>query len=296
MKVDLQVHTVGSSDSTLTVPALFERAAAAGLAAVAITDHDTVDAIAEGTQAAAGSGVSLVPGIEVSTSFRRYMAHALVYSDTVDNFHIREFLDVEVYQAKRQYTSTVIEALATAGVPISLQAYDEEAERSGKGGSPLERALQRAGVIAAARDYDKRIAPLIPPAIVRYNWAPPLERCVSVAHECGAVVILAHCQKGGPYGELSESELDEVRRLGVDGLEGAHPDHSPSQQRFLEAYARQHRLLITGGSDCHGPGTNPLGEAHLQIPERPLPPVIHLRDLLDNPATPDATMKDGHLD
>ena len=141
MKVDLQIHTVASSDSTLTVPALFEGAAAAGLAAVAITDHDTVIAIAEGTQAAAESGVSLVPGVEVSTSFRRYMAHALVYSDTIDNLPIREFLDVEVYQAKRQYTSTVIEALASTGVPISLQAYDQEAERSGKGGSPLQRAL-----------------------------------------------------------------------------------------------------------------------------------------------------------
>ena len=293
MKVDLQIHTVASSDSTLTVPALFEDAAAAGLAAVAITDHDTVNAIAEGTQAAAESGVSLVPGVEVSTSFRRYMTHALVYSDTIDNLPIREFLDVEVYQAKRQYTSTVIEALASAGVPISLQAYDQEAERSGKGGSPLQRALQRSGVIAAARDFHSFIAPLIPSTIVRYNWAPPLEQCIAVAHECGAVVILAHCQKGGPYGELSESELDEVRRLGVDGLEAAHPDHSPSQRRFLEAYARRHGLLITGGSDCHGPGTNPLGKANLEIPERPLPPVIHLRDLLDNPATSGTGPKTG---
>jgi len=78
----------------------------------------------------------------------------------------------------------------------------------------------------------------------------------------------------------------------VDGLEGAHPDHSPSQRRFLEAYARQHRLLITGGSDCHGPGTNPLGKASLEIPERSLPPVIHVRDLLDNPALPETEMAD----
>jgi len=281
MELDLHIHTAASSDSTLTVPALFEGAAAAGLAAVAITDHDTVDAIAAGTRAAAGCGVSLVPGVEVSSSFRRYMAHALVYSDAIDNPHIRQFLDGEVYPAKRRYTSNVIEALAAAGVPISLQAYDEEAERSGRGGSPLERALLRAGVIAATRDYDKRIAPLIPPAIVRHDWAPPLERCIAVARACDAVVILAHCQKGGAYGELSESELDEARRLGLDGLETAHPDHSPSQRRFLEAYARQYGLLITGGSDNHGVGTNPLGEAHLQIPERPLPPVVHLRDLLD---------------
>ena len=283
MKVDLQIHTVASSDSTLTIPGLFEGATAAGLAAVAITDHDTVDAIAAAAQAAASSGVCLVPGVEVSTSFHQYMAHALVYSDTIDSLPIREFLDVEVYQAKRQYTSTVIEALASTGVPISLQAYDLEAERSRKGGSPLERALLRAGVIATARDFDSKIAPLIPPAIVRYNWAPPLERCIAVAHECGAVAILAHCQKGGPYGELSESELDEIRRLDIDGLEAAHPDHSPSQQRFLEDYAQRHGLLITGGSDCHGPGTNPLGMASLEIPNRPLPPVIHLRNLLDNP-------------
>ena len=283
MKVDLQIHTVASSDSTLTVPKLFEDAAAAGLAAVAITDHDTVDAISEGAEVAAKSDVSLVPGVEVSTSFHQYMAHALVYSDTVDNPHMREFLNDEVYQAKREYTATVIEVLAIAGVPISLQAYDEEAERSGKGGSPLERALMRAGIIDTAREYDRKIASLIPPSIVCYNWAPPLKRCVTVAHDCGAVVILAHCQKGGPYGELSESKLDEVRSLGVDGLESAHPDHSPSHQQFLEAYVHRHGLLITGGSDCHGTGTNPLGMAHLEIPERPLPPVIHLRDLLNAP-------------
>ena len=52
---------------------------------------------------------------------------------------------------------------------------------------------------------------------------------------------------------------------------------------FFEDYAQRHRLLVTGGSDCHGPGTNPLGMASLEIPNRPLPPVIHLRNLLDNP-------------
>ena len=85
-----------------------------------------------------------------------------------------------------------------------------------------------------------------------------------------------------PYGALSETELDEVRRAGVDGLEAAHPRHSASQRQYLESYARRHHLLVTAGSDCHGTQAVPLGERYLEIPDRRLPPVVHLRDLPDN--------------
>ena len=280
MKADLHIHSVFSGDSTLSVQEIFRRATSEGLSAVAITDHDSVDAIPQAMSVAKEASICLVPGVEVSCSFAGYLSHLLMFSDCIDHSGIREFLDGEVFEAKRRNVVPIIEALAEAGLPVSMDGYDEEVSSNGKGGSPLEGLLQQKGIIKDAAEYTRKIAPLIPPEAIRNDWGPPVERAISVAHECGATAVLAHPRGGGPYGKLGEDELDEIRHMGIDGLEAYHSSQSNEEQQAIHKYCTEHRLLVTGGSDCHGNENRNVGQPGLEIPSRRLPSVIHLKDLL----------------
>ena len=283
MLADLHNHTVFSGDSTVTVENIFKLAAENGLAAVAITDHDTTDAIPQGRLMAEKAGICLVPGAEVSCSFAGKMAHLLVFHDKIDEIdEIRNFLHDEVFVAKRRAVLPVIDALAAAGLPVSAKLYDEEVEREGKGGSPLDRLLERQGVIKDNIDYNKIVKPLIPKELVRIDWGPPLKRAIELAHTCNAATIIAHPGAGGVYCDFTRDKLDEVRQIGLDGVEVYHQQNNPEQQQFFRQYAKEHDLLITAGSDYHGRGNCSLGDRALEIPDKPLPSSIHLRDLLNN--------------
>ena len=283
MLADLHIHSVFSGDSTVTVQTIFKLAAENSLAAVAITDHDMTDAIPEGRLMAEKAGICLVPGAEVSGSFAGRMAHLLVFHDKIDEIdEIRDFLDGEVFVAKRRSVLPVLDALAAAGLPVSAKLYDEEVERGGKGGSPLDRLLQHQGVIKDNTDYNKLVEPLIPQELNRNDWGPPLKRAIEVACTCNAATILAHPGAGGVYCNFTRDELDELRQIGLDGVEVYHEQNNPEQQQFFLQYAKEHDLLITAGSDYHGRGTCSPGDPALEIPDKPLPSSIHLRDLLNN--------------
>ena len=280
MKIDLHVHTVYSGDSDLTIEDLFVQAAREHLAAVAVTDHDMLDGLEPARAEAGRTGICLVPGVEASCSFAGRMAHLLVYSDTIETGSFPAFLDGEVFHAKRAATLPMIEALAAQGLPVSAELYDHEVQVGGKGGSPLERLLERQGVISGATEYQKRIAPMVPPEAITNDWAPSLQRGIAAAHEADALAIFAHPHAGGVYGRLSEDELDEVCEIGLAGLEVDHPCHNAADRDQLRRMAESKGLLITGGSDCHGTRAHALGEESVEAPDRSLPSVVHLRDLL----------------
>jgi len=281
MRVDLHIHTTFSGDSTLTVNDAFIQAQGIGLAAIGITDHDTIDAMTKGQagKIAQRAGVSLIPGIEASTSFAGRMAHLLIYSDEIDQPAVREFLD-EVFRGKLRFILPVLHGLRDSGHNVSDDDFRDYVNRRGKGGSPLAAYLLAQGIIQEEREYGGIVAQFMPAELKRQNWAPPLEHGILAAHESGAVAILAHSCHGGAYGVVSEWELDQLRELGLDGLEVYHPAHTPAQRRFLRQYAEKHDWLVTGGSDYHGLDNPSLGEDGLELLDVPLPAIIHLRNLL----------------
>ena len=278
MLVDLHTHTIFSDDSTVGVGSAFDRAAEIGLAAIAITDHDTIAGFLDAKDAALRTGVSFIPGVEVSSSFSGHMVHLLVYTDRIDQPRIQRFLDDDVFAAKRRYLLPVLQALHGAGFPVSADGFDEEVRLHGKGGAPMSRYLERQGIIDNSRKYEKFLSGVLPDGFERPDWAPPVEECISIAHICGAATILAH-----PYssGMGSEEKLNQLREMGIDGLEIYHPLHTNEQQERLRCFAKKHGLLITGGSDYHGLETHPMGKPGLELIDRHLLPVLHLRDLIE---------------
>lgn len=281
MKVDLHTHTVFSGDATMTIEDLFAWGAAEKLAAVAITDHESVDAIHEARIKAETTGICLVPGVEVPCSFAGREIHMLMFSDIIDRPDgVRRFLEKDIFEAKRRQVVPVVEALAAGGLPISMEMYDEEVQRSGKGGSPLARLLENKGIAVDKADYARKVTPLLHSDLNGHVYWPSLERATQAAHECDALAVLAHPRAGGIYGKFSESELDQVRDMGIDGFEAFHPEQAADDQEMIRRYAVRHGMRVTGGSDCHGRETRKLGQPGIELPDCTLPSVIHLRDLL----------------
>ncbi len=280
MLIDLHTHTTFSDDSTVTVGSAFDRAAEIGLAAIAITDHDTTAGFLDAKDAALRTGVSFIPGVEVSTSFSGHMVHLLVYTDRIDQPKIQRFLDDDVYAAKRRFFLPVLRAICEAGFPVSADGFDEEVRLHGKGGAPMSRYLERQGVIDNFNKYDKFIRGLLVDGSKCLDWAPPVEECISIAHTCKAVVILAHACDSGL---CSKEKLNQLREMGIDGLEIYRPTHTNEQQECLRSYAEKHGLLVTSGSDYHGLETQTMGmgKPSLELIDRHLLPVLHLRDLFE---------------
>ena len=282
MFVDLHVHTILSDDSTLAVSDAFDRAAEIGLGAIGITDHDTTAGFLDARNAALRTDVSFIPGVEVSSSFSGHMVHLLVYTDRIDQPRIQKFLDDDVFTAKRRHLLPILQALHGAGFPVSAAGFDEEVRLHGRGGAPMSRYLERQGIIDifSKHKHEKFLSGVLP-GFERPDWAPPAEKCISVAHICGAAVVVAHPHSSGIG---SEEELNQLRKMGIDGLEIYHPLHTNEQQEHLRRFAKKHGLLITGGSDYHerpGPETHPMGKPGLELIDRHLLPVLHLRDLLE---------------
>ncbi len=282
MVADLHLHTVFSNDSELTVECAFELALKRGLDAIAITDHDGVDAIPAGREASERFGVALVPGVEIGASLDGRLVHMLAYSDQIDQPAMRRFLVEEVFSAQRQSVVPMIDHLRKLGLPVSRESYDAEVERGGAFGSPLVRVLMRADFIDGPKTYRTKVLPLVPEDLMPKTTWPPLSRCVEAAHSIGALVSLAHPGAGGFFPVFDDESITEAITAGIDAIEAIHPLHSPKQQRYYKALASHHGLFITGGSDYHGlAGHRAFGEPCIELPGPAPRGVVHLSALLN---------------
>ena len=156
-RVDLHAHTT-FSDGTLTPEALVARAIDKRLAALAITDHDTVEAVAH-ARVAAGTALQLVPGIEMSTAFEGADLHVLGYYVDPEHGPLRERL-AALQEERRQRALAIVERLRDLGVPVDLDQVMELAGPGGVGRPNPEQALLDEvqqlyrGKVVVGRDLD----------------------------------------------------------------------------------------------------------------------------------------------
>ncbi|MGQ4646508.1 PHP domain-containing protein [Lyngbya aestuarii] len=241
--IELHCHTT-CSDGTLTPTELVEAAIKAGVSALAITDHDTLSGWNEAIAAAASHQLEIVPGVELSTVHNGRSLHILGFYPNADQ--LRNPLS-ERLEGRKRRARQIIAKLAALGYPITLP---ELGEGMAPGRPHLARALVKAGYCQSTREAFDCLLGDDQPACVDYEKFSITEG-VSLLLECGAVPVWAH-----PYlfrgGEVEEV-LKELVDAGVMGIEAYHPGHTPKEVRHLEALCHQYGLLMTGGSDYHGP-------------------------------------------
>ncbi|MYD36393.1 MAG: PHP domain-containing protein [Dehalococcoidia bacterium] len=248
MSSDLHTHST-ASDGLLKPAELVHQAAAAGIKYFAITDHDSTDGLAEARQAAEQHpGLTLIPGIELSTDVQEGEAHILGYLLDVENPELQatlaSFRDDRLGRALR-----MIENLRNLGVPVSWERVAEIAGDGAIGRPHIAQALMEAGHVPSIREaFDRYISNDGPAYAGRRKMTP--EEAISLIKKYGGVAALAH-PKETPQVESLLPGWVEAGLAGMEVYYGLYPD---DLRAHLKSLADQHGLLALGGSDYHGPG------------------------------------------
>lgn len=241
---DLHMHSI-HSDGQLPVQAIIDFAANAGLRAISITDHDTVEGVEEAMQLGHENGLEVIAGIELSATIENRDIHILGY---FFNHKDKNFLNRIAHFKNERYNRAekMVRKLNNAGVKLQMDSVMEFAGQAAVGRPHIADAMVKHGfaesIEVAFRDYigyggiayeDK------------FNITP--EEAICIIADAGGLSFLAH-----PSLHLKQKYLYQVIHSGISGIETIHPNHSENSSSYYKRIVLQHGLLESGGSDCHG--------------------------------------------
>ena len=258
-RADLHVHTT-HSDGNYTPAQVVELARCAGLAAVAVTDHDAVGGVAVARAAANGSGVEIVAGVEITAEFHGRELHLLGYFFRADDGPLTAALD-KVCRGRVERFQEMIERLRACGASLDLRDVPPPAAPEALGRRHLAEMLVKQGMAGSVReafarwlhDGGRAAAPKL---------RLPVGEAIALIHGAGGVAAYAH----PPY-DCTVETLTELRRLGLNAVEVEHPALRASRGRELRTWAKQLGMAVSAGSDCHGPGKHSIGACSVSTGE-----------------------------
>lgn len=260
--IDLHLHTT-ASDGRCSPAELIDRAAAAGVSRLAVTDHDTTAATGEIQALAAAVGIDVVPGIEITAVENGSDVHVLGYFLDQADQALQRFL-----AAQREHRVVRVEAiaarLAALGKPIDVTSLVAGARRQSMrsiGRPQIARAMMDAGHVTTLEEAFARWLGRDCPAFVPRTGASP-EAVIHTIHAARGVASLAH-----PGRTRIDDRLAALRDAGLDALEAFHSDHTPDERHRYVNVASTLGLLVTGGSDFHGDPARPIAPGSTSLPE-----------------------------
>ncbi len=268
MLTDLHTHT-SRSDGLLGPGALVAAAHAAGLKALALTDHDSVAGIAEAAAEAARLGMTLVPGVELSfrdvdaASGRTAEHHMLGLFVAPAAPGLLAYLH-GLQQERRSMADATLARLRQLGLPVSAARVAELAAGAVVTRPHIARAMVEAGYVATVGEAFERFLGSGRPAAVE-RPGPGAAATIAAIRGAGGVASLAH-PVFGQEADWAErlatlpGLLDRLVQSGLAAVECRYPDATPAIAEQLAAWAGERGLIRTGGSDYHGPDRAPYAE------------------------------------
>ena len=248
--IDLHVHTT-VSDGSLSPSQCVEEAQRMGLAAIAITDHDTTAGNAEAEARGRELGVEIVPGVEISVQHETLTVHLLGYypEPGVPEF---EAVLAGLQEHREERNPRILARLAELGCPLDYAEVLAEAGDGVVGRPHIAAVMVRKGYVSGLNEaFDRYLARGAPAYIERTKPEP--EAAVAAFRQARAVPVLAH---PGAMGARSVDEIDAiVVRLvdaGLRGIEAYYSTQGGGQTAACLRLARRFGLLVTGGTDFHG--------------------------------------------
>lgn len=247
-RADLHLHTT-ASDGQLAPAQVVEEAARVGLAAIAISDHDTVAGIAEATAAGKRLGIEVVPAVEINTDIGAVEVHVLGYFIDWKSEKFEHQL-LKLRNGRLERGKKIVEKLRALGIPITM---DQVLAIAGSGSicrPHVARALYEAGVVESTGDAFSRFLVRGAPAYVERIKLSPYD-AVLIVVDAGGVAGFAHPAHTG-HDEL----IPLLIKSGLGAIEVFYPNQPPEVTQRYQALARKFGLIATGGSDAHGSVTD----------------------------------------
>ena len=255
--VDLHMHSTASDGSRAPADVVRE-AKRVGLAAVALTDHDTLDGLVEATAMGVELGVRVVPGVELSAVEGDVETHILGLH-LADTREVESRL-VELREMRRNRAIRIVERLNDLGVRIDFSSVLEQAAGGAIGRPHVARAMIAEGWAVDFRDAFERYLGNGKPAYVMKERLAVAD-AISLIHRAGGIAVLAHPAQGG-----TRERVEAFVREGIDGVEVRHPSHSSEDIARLSALVEHFSLVPSGGSDWHGASDGPRTLGMMRVP------------------------------
>ena len=242
--LDLHIHTT-FSDGDMTPEQIVADAQQAGLAGIAITDHDEVEGVRAAREAAGDSGLVVISGVELSTSDSKNDIHILGYLVDINSSELRRYLDI-FRDARLKRGIHMVERLRDMGVDIEVESVLEIAGGGAVGRPHIAAALLQNGCVASAEDAFRKYIGFNSPAYVpKYQLKP--SDAFRLIREVGGVGAMAH-----PGTTRKDELITDFIASGMRAIEVYHPKHSVKDVARYKRLAEKMGLVIIGGSDCHG--------------------------------------------
>jgi hypothetical protein len=238
------VHST-ASDGSLSPEAVVRRAVAAGLQAVALTDHDTLGGISEAQAAGERYGIRVVGGCEFSVAAPWGEMHVLGYFLPADSNALEAFLERSRADRVRR-AQEMVQHLQRLGVDLSFENVLQESAGGAVGRPHVARAIVRQGGAIDLSDAFDRFIGRGRPAFVE-KTLPQFRAIAELVHAAGGVVSVAHLKERG-----TRACIERLKGEGLNAVETRHPSHDPDLRARLTDITLRLGLLRTGGSDWHG--------------------------------------------
>jgi predicted metal-dependent phosphoesterase TrpH len=241
--IDLHLHST-ASDGTNAPEVVVLAARDAGLQALALTDHDTVEGIAAAREAAERLGMELVPGVELSA----YEASEEIHVLGLHLALLEEMRDaLAIFRlARRERAEGIVRLLNGLGVRITFEDVLAVARDAAIGRPHIARAMVENGWAMDLRDaFDRYLGAGRPAYLDKRRITIP--EAIELIHRCGGIAVLAH-----PSHDATHDRIERLAAMGLDGIEVIHPSLSGDDRARLLSLTKHLNLVPSGGSDSHG--------------------------------------------
>jgi 3',5'-nucleoside bisphosphate phosphatase len=255
--VDLHTHST-ASDGAFAPADVIAHAARAGLAALALTDHDTVAGVAEARAAGEAAGVRVIAGVELSAMDGEREIHLL-------GLHLErpELIEGELAafrDTRRSRAEEMVARLNALSVPVTMDAVLGEAGAGAIGRPHVARAIVRGGWVRDQREaFDRYLGAGRPAFVEKHRLL--VGDAIRLVHDAGGIAVFAH-----PGSDGTRARIEPLAALGLDGVEVRHPSHSAEDVARLGALADHFGLVPSGGSDWHGAVEGPRVIGNQRVP------------------------------
>ena len=241
---DLHLHT-RFSDGTYSPQELISQAKLAGLSAIAIADHDTVEGVIPCLEEGAKEGIEVISGIELTAQHEGSEVHILGYMLDYKSPELLEKLSV-VRKDRVERIYRITEKLKAMGLELDPQAVFAIAGAGTVGRLHVARVMVKEGLVGSVFEaFRKYIGDKCAAYVLGFRFTPA--EAITLIKDSGGIPVLAH-----PYILNNDSLIPVFAGLGMRGLEVYYPEHSKGMINNYLKLAKENDLLVTGGSDCHG--------------------------------------------